>query len=320
MKKNFSCLCILCGYIWFVTASISPPLPSQKKPIIFYAHPYQDDLKKMLLRAINQARKSITIQMYGLSDEDIIHALEKKSREGLEVSVFYDPKATFSLPASIPTYPICTSGLMHRKILCIDGMTTFMGTANFTTQSLKMHENLILGIYHPQLTEHFQTSMFGYQAFPIEDSLVHCYLLPETTEEALQSLCKKIAEAEQSIQIAMFTLTHPRLLEHLVAASKRGVLIEIAIDKYARLGSSKQTIDTLKKEGINIFLHQGNSLFHHKWAWIDQKIFCLGSANWTKAAFGKNQDFLLIFENLGKQESKKIRHLWQKIAKRTVKE
>lgn len=274
----------------------------------------------MLLLAIHRAKKSITLQMYGLSDEEIIHALEKKSGEGLEISVFFDPKATPSLPTSLPTYPIKTSGLMHRKILCIDGTTLFMGTANFTTQSLKMHENLILGFYHPQLTEHFQTSIDGYQAFQIGESLIHCYLLPEKTEETLKALCEKIDRAQKTIQIAMFTLTHPLLLERLIEASKRGVQVEIAIDKYARLGSSKQTIDRLKKEGIHIFLHRGNSLFHHKWAWIDQKTFCMGSANWTKAAFGKNQDFLLIFENLGKQESKKISHLWQKIAKRTVKE
>lgn len=319
MKKVFSCLCIILGYSWLVYYCLFPSLPSEKNPIILYANSHQDDLKKIILLALKRAKTSIALQMYGLTDKDILQILEKKSFEGLEIAIFYDPKATPSLPPSIPTYPIRTSGLMHRKILTIDETTTFLGTANFTTQSLNLHDNLILGIYHPCLSKHLKESIDGYHCYQIGKTTLHYYLLPEKTNEALEALCKKIDLAEKNIQMALFTLTHPTLLTHLIDAKKRGVDVELALDRYAKEGSSKKAVEKLKKEGVDLFLQRGNTLFHHKWAWIDQKVLCLGSANWTGAAFGKNQDFLLIIEDLEARESNKLNELWQKIAKRATK-
>jgi phosphatidylserine/phosphatidylglycerophosphate/cardiolipin synthase-like enzyme len=57
-------------------------------------------------------------------------------------------------------------------------------------------------------------------------------------------------------------------------------------------------------------LSQGQQLLHHKWAIVDEEQWIMGSANWTKAAFAKNEDFLLILSTLTKEQIQFLNRLW----------
>lgn len=267
------------------------------------------------MRAIQSAKSSIHMQMYGLTDPDVIALLTKKQSDGLDVQIFYDKKASSSLP--LLAYPVQSSGLMHRKILVIDGYQIFIGTANCTPQSLKMHDNLILGLSSEALADFFQKCILENEEFIIDNQMISAYLLPDFSGTALTELCKRIDRANSSIQIAMFTLTHPTIMKSLIGAKKRGVAISIAIDRYTALGASKKMIEKLQSIGVEILTSQGSQLLHHKWALIDDNTFILGSANWTRSAFEKNQDCLLIFDDLTSKHKKILSQIWKTIAKST---
>ena len=53
-------------------------------------------------------------------------------------------------------------------------------------------------------------------------------------------------------------------------------------------------------------------LLHHKWALIDKETLIVGSANWTTAAFTKNQDCFLVLP-LKEKEQKFMKNLWKVI-------
>lgn len=259
--------------------------------------------------------------MYGLTDSDIIALLGNKIVEGIQTHIFYDKRASVTLPSHLAAVPIKSSGLMHKKILILDNTSVFLGTANYTKPSLKMHDNLVIGIYNKELSYFLQTSSENSLHSTLgNNSSFSLFLLPESGKKALQEICKCLDKAKESIHIAMFTFTHPLLIQKLLTAKKRGVNVTVAIDRYTASGASKKHIQTLKEGGIAIWTSQGNQLFHHKWALLDGKTFLLGSANWTQAAFEKNQDFLLIIDGLPSKHTKTLNQIWRAIANTSRKE
>ena len=262
-----------------------------------------------VMHALKKAKTSIVLYIYGLTDPEILTLLKNKQAEGVRVTIFYDKKGSKGLPKSLNAYPVDSQGLMHRKILIIDSSQIFLGTANFTTQSLKMHDNLILGIWDPALAGFFSESIADFHKTQVGNMTITSYLVPNLTK-----LCQVIEEAKESIQIAMFTLTHPQIVQKLCDAAQRGIAVSTAIDHYTAAGASKKAVDQLKSAGVQIYESQGSQLLHHKWAWIDQKTFVLGSANWTAAAFEKNEDCLLILKGLDPNQKKFVNRLWKTLA------
>jgi phosphatidylserine/phosphatidylglycerophosphate/cardiolipin synthase-like enzyme len=100
------------------------------------------------------------------------------------------------------------------------------------------------------------------------------------------------------------------LTEALIQAEKRGVSVTLVIDRYTGQGSSEKALEKLKQAGLKVQLNTGAQLLHHKWAYIDEKILVQGSANWTLAAFSKNEDCFMILQDLSTKQRKFLNELW----------
>ncbi|MBN1914704.1 MAG: hypothetical protein JW769_02310 [Parachlamydiales bacterium] len=299
---------ILAFYIWFVFFSFSPKIPRENDPIIFYSNQCRQDLRITLLKAIEKARNSIHLVMFGISDPSILRALEKKAQDSLVLKIFYDIRSSpfLDLPAKT-IFPIKSSGLVHQKVLVIDHKISFVGSANCTTSSLSMHDNLIIGFHHKELAEFLeQKTPFsrGYFHTTIQDQELEGWLLPDWSAKALQSLRSHLQAAKKTISLAMFTITHPLLVDELIEAYKRDVHVEVFIDLHSALGCSAPSVQKLQRTGIEVHLSQGPQLMHHKYVYIDQKTLIFGSTNWTKAAFTKNRDCFFILNNLTNSQIK----------------
>lgn len=305
---------IFCGYGWLVFATLKPSLPTLDTPLKLYSNQLRDDLKRVVMAAITSASESISLQIYGLTDPDVITLLQKKESEGVHVQIFHDKSATKGLPFFRNAYPIQVGGLMHRKILVIDHCLSLVGTANFTPHSLKMHDNVVVGIWSNELASFFESGVDESHVKEIGKTMLSSYLLPDFSKKALDRVCSCIERAENTIDVAMFTLTHPRLVKALCKAAKRGLQVRIALDRYTALGASKRAADQLQNAGATLLTGRGNQLLHHKWALIDSHTLVLGSANWTRAAFKSNQDCLLLLENLPPNAEKQLQRLTQVIA------
>jgi phosphatidylserine/phosphatidylglycerophosphate/cardiolipin synthase-like enzyme len=205
---------------------------------------------------------------------------------------------------------------MHQKVLVCDQETVFIGSANMTTASLSMHDNLMIGLKSPMLARfliekvpgtpgYFQTSAGGQE--------IELWLLPDPRGHALVDLKKKIRAAKKSLQIALFTLTHPTLLDEIIDAHRRGVYVCPIIDMHSGLGASKKAVEALRRAGVRVLMSKGIQLLHHKFILIDGETLVTGSANWTKAAFYKNSDCLLVLHHLNKTQKAFMDRLWNRI-------
>ncbi|HEX4840377.1 MAG TPA: phospholipase D-like domain-containing protein [Rhabdochlamydiaceae bacterium] len=290
-------------YLVLIRAALNPSLPSPENPLVFYSNQKRDDFRLVLKKAFADAQKSIAITMYAITDEELLKKLYQKAHNGVSVRIWHDPKSG-STPVSTPLVAtaVKTKGLMHRKIITTDESHVFIGSANMTTSSLVLHDNLSVGFYHPPLAQFLKSPTSPYFDFNIHNQSCRLWMLPDLN--ALDYLMQQLDMAESSIFVAMFTLTHPDLLQALVNAQKRGVQVSIALDHYAARGASKKAVAFLQNHHIPVTFSQGQQLLHHKWAYIDRSQLILGSTNWTKAAFAKNQDCLVFFKSLTLNQKK----------------
>ncbi len=284
-------------YFFLIRAALNPSLPSPKNPIVFYSNQERNDFRLVLKKAFSLAKNSISITMYAITDEELLKKLYQKAQNGISVQVWHDPKSgTTPILTPIVATPVKTKGLMHRKIVTTDDAYVFLGSANMTTSSLVLHDNLSVGFYHPSLARFLKAPTSSHFDFQLENQPCRLWLLPDI--QALDYLTEQLDQAQSSIFVAMFTLTHPKLLQALVNAQQRGVKVTVTVDHYAARGASRKAVKFLQDQKISVTFSRGLQLLHHKWAYIDRSQLILGSTNWTKAAFTKNQDCLVFLKSL----------------------
>lgn len=305
--------------IWLVWNALNPTLPSSEDPPRLYSNQCKQDLSLVLLESLRRSTRSIYLVMFGLNDPAILRLLHEKSKQGVDVLIHYDSKGSPNLHQVLPycrTHPIYQTGFMHHKIVILDDNTVFLGSANMTTHSLRMHDNLVIGMQHqkiasflkeqtPQGQGHLHTLIGGQE--------IDLWVLPDPKGHALYELKKQIRSARRSIRAALFTFTHPVLLDELIAAHHRGIDVTLVIDMHSGLGASAKNVAGLKKAGIRVLFSGGIQLMHHKFVYIDEKILIAGSANWTKAAFAHNGDCIVMLHPLILEQKTFMNHLWKRI-------
>ena len=307
-------------FVFFTSSFLYPKLPSEKNPIILYSNQVGDDLKKIFLRAIKQTKSSIFLQIYGFTEDDLIASLAKAHAKGIFTEIFYDPSASKALQKKLPqAIPLSCKGLMHKKILVSDQTTSFIGTANFTQTSLCMHDNLVIGLYHKELALFLESSLENHLFFTIAGQRAEFWHLPDLQHQCLNRVIHSLQEAKKSIYIALFAFTHKKIIQELILAKKRGVQVFVALDFYNAQGSGKKTIVTLLEADIPLWISPGGGkLLHHKWCSIDEQTLLLGSTNWTQSAFTKNEDCLLILQDLTRPQNICIRKIWKSIESNSI--
>lgn len=293
---------------WLATRATAVEFPSSKTALL-YSNQTGTDLHLLFLEALSKAKQSIFLEMYAVTDPSIVKLLAAKRSNGIKVLIHTDKKASPGIKKKLPATVHEGRGLMHRKVVVIDGELVLLGSTNFTTASLRMHDNIVYATKNPDLANFFQTSGPPWH-YTSQDLSV--WKLPESGKSALDAACNLLSSAKRTIKVAMFTFTHMKLAAALVDAKNRGVDVQVALDHYTKEGSSKAVAQFLSANGIAVMLSQGVQLLHHKWVWIDEEILLAGSANWTQSAFLKNKDLLFMLM-LTDDLKEKMRQLWEEI-------
>lgn len=265
----------------------------------------QRDLKRTLLKSFERASNTIYLSIYSLTDSQIIEVLSKQAERGLDVQLLLDQKQIKSLKKKISSkvqlHSIKQRGLMHQKIFVVDDVV-FIGSTNLTQTSLRMHDNLMAGFYAPQFSQTLKKHLLNQDrsmSFSNSPSF-EFYTLPN--KDLLDHILDKIEKAKHSIFIAMFTFTHPKILQALSKAKDRGIQIHVILDYLSHKGASRKAAEKLKEYKIKVSHNRGIQMMHHKLAVFDHKTVIMGSTNWTQSAFEKNQEALLFLNELSKKE------------------
>lgn len=323
MKRLLPALLLFLLFIAY-TLSTSDPilLPSEGEPAVLYTTDMHQDLQKVMVKAIDQAEKSILVIIYNLSDDHVIRALKRKAEEGVKVTVILDSKTgnpIKRLGSEVKSIRHQGEGLMHIKALVVDEHLSLIGSANFSYDSLRVHSNLMIALEHPRVAHAIEElgeqimQGKGASLSPSyarqEEQLIEIWPTHDSPE-SLDRLKELINQAEDTLKIAMFTWTHHELADAIIAAHSRGVNVELVLDRKQATGSGFKVTKKLKKAGIPLYFNRGPGLLHDKTMLIDDRILVAGSANWTKAAFNKNEDWYFVFNTLNTDQQEFMKKRW----------
>lgn len=115
---------------------------------------------------------------------------------------------------------------------------------------------------------------------------------------AMEAIVKSISAAKNSVLVQAYSFTSAPIAKALLHAHKRGVKVEVLLDKRS-IGKNKEysTATFFLNEGIPFKIDTAHSIAHNKVIIIDGETVITGSFNFTKAAEGANAENLLIIHD-----------------------
>ncbi|MEN6318319.1 MAG: phospholipase D family protein [Syntrophaceae bacterium] len=124
-----------------------------------------------------------------------------------------------------------------------------------------------------------------------------------------EAIIKEVNNAKSEILVQAYSFTSGYIIRSLLNAHKRGVKVEVLLDKSQR--TEKYTSATfLANSGIPSYIDDKHAIAHNKIMIIDRETVITGSFNFTKAAEEKNAENLLIIKN--KDMAKEYLDNWDK--------
>jgi phosphatidylserine/phosphatidylglycerophosphate/cardiolipin synthase-like enzyme len=111
-----------------------------------------------------------------------------------------------------------------------------------------------------------------------------------------QAVVKELKAARQSILVQAYSFTSAPIAAALVEAARRGVQIEVVLDKSNKTGKYSSA-DFVSHAGIPTWLDEKHAIAHNKVMIIDEATVVTGSFNFTKAAEESNAENLLILRS-----------------------
>ena len=129
-----------------------------------------------------------------------------------------------------------------------------------------------------------------------EEEKSRVYFSPgRTCQSAIINL---IRSARESLKICVFTISDNDIADEIIAAYKRGVGVKVLTDNDKSFDKGSD-IELLHKNGISVRIDTDSNHMHHKFCIVDKEVLLTGSYNWTRSAYERNDENILITEEKG---------------------
>ena len=126
-------------------------------------HVYTDrEIRPALLEFLNGTETSIDVEMYVLSDAQVIDAIERAEARGVQARLILDPNQSGNQAhvdrlkqhgVEVKWFPVTKPALMHRKLAIVDGVRLFAGLVNWTHNGLAKNEELMVIVEDPAIAQ-----------------------------------------------------------------------------------------------------------------------------------------------------------------------
>lgn len=110
-----------------------------------------------------------------------------------------------------------------------------------------------------------------------------------------EAIVQEIDHAKKEILVQAYSFTSKPISKALLDAHKRGVKVEVILDKSQR-SEKYSSADFFAHAGIHTYIDSTHAIAHNKIMCLDQITLITGSFNFTKAAEEKNAENLLIIK------------------------
>lgn len=112
-----------------------------------------------------------------------------------------------------------------------------------------------------------------------------------------EAIVQELNRATSEIKVQAYSFTSRPIARALLDARKRGVKIDVILDKSNAETTKYGTANFMTNRGIPTFIDDQHAIAHNKVMVIDQQTVITGSFNFTRAAEEKNAENLLIIRD-----------------------
>ena len=123
------------------------------------------------------------------------------------------------------------------------------------------------------------------------------------------AVVENVGRAKSTVLVQAYSFTSAPIARALVDAKKRGVKVEVILDKSQKT-EKYSGADFLLHEGVPTFIDSKHAIAHNKIMVIDSRTVLTGSFNFTTAAERENAENLLVIEDPAL--AKKYETNWEK--------
>lgn len=124
-----------------------------------------------------------------------------------------------------------------------------------------------------------------------------------------EAVVRNLDRATNTVLVQAYSFTSAPIAKALVDAQKRGIKVQVILDKSQRKEHYTEA-DFLLHAGVPTFIDAKHAIAHNKIMVIDSHTVLTGSFNFTKAAEEKNAENLLVIEDAAL--AKKYSDNWQR--------
>ncbi|MHB8085379.1 MAG: phospholipase D-like domain-containing protein [Dehalococcoidia bacterium] len=118
---------------------------------------------------------------------------------------------------------------------------------------------------------------------------------PRAGQDPAPILVKLYNGASISLDIAIYSLTHPDIVKAIGDAQRRGVPVRVITDSdSATSNTQKHAVNDLLNLGIPVKVNLHSGSMHLKMSVIDGKTATVGSYNYTKGASQQNDEVMAV--------------------------
>ena len=308
-KKLISSLVlILLVYSWFfIFHKPSVPTPKQvlgtNTNITLFVEPEAGN--KPILDAINNAQKEILVEVYLLSDKDIIASLENARARGVAVNVMLEdhpfgggninPKTKEELLSkdikvawSNPEF-----ALTHEKAIIIDANTAFILSQNLTAASFtKNREFDVIDKNISDVTEirNIFLADWSRESFkPTDTDLIES---PDNSRVVLEAL---IRQAKMEIDIEVEVIGDINII-NLLKEKAKVIPVKLILPTIKQISSNSKTINELSQNNVQVKT-MTNPYVHGKTIIVDNRNAYIGSINFSSQSLDENRELGIILSD-----------------------
>ncbi len=294
------------------TSNSSGPSGSGVQGVKVFVEPDAGD--SIITSAISGAQKSVWVEMYLLSDRNVLKALEEAAHKSIDVRVMLEmhPFGGGSSPKKVldqllaagakaqPSDPSFT--LTHEKGMIIDGTTAYIMTSNFTRAALggtsggkagttnREYDIVDSNAQDVQAVIAIFNADWNHTTAQFNDS--NLVVSPVNSRNAFTSL---IGSARSTILLEGEEMKDSGIEQALIRAAKRGVHIQVILPS-ASSGSSdsnSEGINTIKSGGVQV-KEDPRLYMHAKIIVVDGRKAFVGSENISAQSLDQNRELGIL--------------------------
>jgi cardiolipin synthase len=268
--------------------------------------------------AISSAKKSVWVEMYILSDHNVIRALEEAANRGVDVRVMLEPHpfggggspartmdqlraAGAKVEESNPSF-----ALTHEKGMVVDNSTVFIMTSNFSRSALggyssgkgfSNREYAIVDAIPQDVQAVISIFQADWDRTTAQFNDANLVISPFNSRYALMAL---INSAHSTLLVEGEEMNDSAIEQALMNAAQHGVQVQVILP--APQGSSgdsnSQGIAAIKQGGVQV-REDARLYMHAKMMLVDGQKGFVGSENISAQSLDQNRELGIIVADQG---------------------